>query len=208
MPPGFRRRAPALILALLFLPFVPGSLQGQIGVHGGWVSSSVDVEGAAEEESLNGLNLGASYTFALSPLVGLEVGGDYTEKGGIARDPAGALALDFAYLEIPVLFRLGTELAPGVGVHGRAGPVISVEISCDAELAAPGEGVATGPCSNTESVDIGAALGGGISVRVADGIALTGDVLYNLGLRSASEVGDTRNRALLVQGGLRLTPGG
>jgi hypothetical protein len=95
---------------------------------------------SASKGSKTGIGFGAYYCLALSPTLGLQIEGQYMNRG-VAFDLSGPSAdaeakLKLNYFEIPVLLRL----SPGPGMDGRlvflAGPVFGFNSTADFEVEA------------------------------------------------------------------------
>jgi hypothetical protein len=120
------------------------------------------------------------------------------------------LAGTVALLTLALVFPTGGRLRPRL----YAGPSLALELGCGWSLdersviisggtvIGSEESESTGGCVDediqTEAIDIGILLGGGLDIRIGGG-ALTADVRYNLGLIDIDESDATsRNRAFQV----------
>jgi Outer membrane protein beta-barrel domain len=159
-----------------------------------------------------GVNIGGAVTIPMSENLGLLLGATYSQKGAAPPVDLGAnLVLALDYLEIPALLEFMIPSSGMVGAHVLAGPVIGLELSCDATGSAGGFEVSVG-CdqlgANTKTFDLGAAAGFGVDVQATERVTLTLDLLYDLGLVSIQDGLDVKNRAFTIQAGLGIPIGG
>jgi outer membrane protein with beta-barrel domain len=209
MPP---RRSP-LYLLLLALPAAltaqtlppRSSLRPAVGAEVGYSRSDLGGSDAQRVESRQGALTGVYLQMPLKPRVFLRTEILFALKGGrtqAAVDSGGTRDLDIglAYIEIPVLLRVGTT-------RGRfrpmvfGGPAPSLQIGCDLQVIDPNTPIRA-TCSQTDvppfrQFDIGLVAGGGLEIRWPQS-ALALEARYTAGLRSVLQGVDVRNRAFGV----------
>lgn len=208
----------SLVSALVALVVLAPSAAGQgldIGAEAGINVSDLTVEddeGNTETETRTGLRVGAVLRWGFSPLLGLQTGGYYSEKGATAVEAGTDLGIDLAYVEVPLLLTVSIPTGPSpLTPRLYAGPQVAFETSC--ELAgssgpfsvssscedAVDEGIGLDPAST----DLSVVLGGGLDLSAGPG-ALTVDARYDLGLSDINEFEGTeglKNRAFSVSAG-------
>ena len=114
-------------------------------------------------------------------------------KGAKGED-SGTDGLKLDYLEVPLLFRLQLDVGTGVTPHVYAGPYLGYQISSKVE------GI-SGDCDDvpgvsTKTVDVGGAVGGGLSFDVGGALLTTG-VRYSFGVSKVADfdIGNVRESA-------------
>lgn len=154
---------------------------------------------------------GASLEIPLHDWFRVHAGPAYSQKGwGISSESVNT---DIDYLELSVLGGVPLALDDRATLHFLLGSTIGFMVSCsitqrdetedcDAEDLGP------------KSTDFGAALGARVEIGVSDSIALTGGLLYNLGITNLFQEEELdydvefRNRVLMIQAGITVALGG
>ena len=213
------RRIGKGLLVLCILTMVPNGIACQmtIGVRGGFTSATVTGDDLTDTSRRSGITIGGSVGLGLGGWFSLDVGAAYTQKGVDWIDGGTDLSIDFGYLEFPVLARFTVPTVGSMTSHVSIGPVFALEAGCEVE-GTQVELSITVDCDDplldgdldTNSFDVGALVGAGVSIGVGNQTRLSIDAMYNFGLRSidAGEAIDrNRNRAFMVTWGLSFTIG-
>lgn len=154
---------------------------------------------SASKGSKTGIGFGAYYCLSLSPRLGLQIEGQYMNRG-VAFDLSGPSAsaeakLKLNYYEIPVLLRL----SPGPGMDGRlvllAGPVFGFNSTADFEVEAGGSSATTDMSDNIKSTTFGALIGVGFNVAMGETSAFLVQARYYLGLASTLDDPDLSSKS-------------
>lgn len=201
------RRMLALSAAAILLVPAAVAAQSAVGVHGGMTLSSISVESdeVAGFESKAGIVFGALVQFPIGETFALQLGLNYTEKGGDASGTEEGFGLDLVYLEVPVLAVWRSSGATGVRL--MAGPVVSFRFSCRQRGVGGVDGSLDCAANSfvTNSNDYGFQVGGGVISDVGESVSLFVDASYNYGFtnwRADAGLGDTaRNRTALLTAG-------
>lgn len=201
------KRLAALVMLGLSALAAPASAQHAVTLSAGGGWSTFGGDDAPGAQGISGLVLGAAYTLGVTETLSLQFGAQYVEKGSETVDQGFGLAVETAYVEVPVLVRVSIPAASHLAVHVDAGPVAGFEESCTVVLFGMGL-TGSEDCVDTESVDVGLLGGIGVHYTLSEGIGLVFDARYNLGLRSIDVEGDVKNRALLLQAGIAFFLGG
>jgi hypothetical protein len=172
-----------------------------VGVRGGYNNTTLSVEedGVALEDfnSRSGFHGGVDLALAFSPMFGVEVGGQYSQKGAKAATEDFTLKID--YIDVPVVFAVNVPTNSQISPRLFAGGVASFEASC--KLAS---GSASADCTDQ---DIGARkstyfsgiFGAGIAVAAGPGsFIVQGD--YQLGLTNVSDEDGVDAKVNVIQG--------
>lgn len=194
-----------LVLATALIFSVQAGAQSNegpiIGLHLGASMATLASDDIDDLSSRVGLKAGASATFPLSGNLGVQTGLDYTEKGTKLADSDFDEALAIDYVEVPVMLRYAVPVAGNVSPHLVVGPAFAFQIGCEFTEEFQGQSESF-DCEDEgldiASFDVGVMAGAGISYAVSGAIAVTLDVLYNLGLMNidaADDPVDATNRA-------------
>lgn len=215
------RTCAVVLLVGLLLP-APASAQvrgRQLGFRAGVVVAHLSSDEIVDPESRTGFTFGAFLGLPLSSVVSLEPGLSYAQKGAKYSEDDFSVTLQLDYVEIPFLLRFDLPSSGSVGAHVRAGPVVSLETSCSVKASAPQASLSFDCDANeldedaieTKSLDLGALVGGGLTLAVASRVDLLLDVSYDFGLTDINDSGstnDVKNRALTVTVGVAFPIGG
>jgi hypothetical protein len=196
------------VVATLALPS-KGWSQTVVSLRGGINVANVDGDDVlVNPDSRVGLNFGGSVAFPLTDIVGVHLGAIYSQKGAKLdveeEDAEATVALD--YIEIPMLLTLTIPSNGPLGSRIYLGPAVAFEVGCELRGSEGGLDISL-DCDetdiDTETFDIGAVGGAGLSWEASESFLLSLDLFYNLGLTSiAAEEGDAKNRTFSVQAGV------
>lgn len=196
--------------------FVVSTAQAQtiLSVRAGASIATLGGDDVTDAESRTGMNVGAALTFGVSDNLGVHVGAGYAQKGATSTADGVDATFKLDYIEVPVLLALGIPTTGSISPRFFLGPAISVEAGCEIEGTDQGVTV-TADCSDfgapVKSIDIGAMGGAGLSIDTGGSLAVTLDVLYNLGLSTIDDTSnpdDVKNRAWSILAGVSLPVGG
>jgi hypothetical protein len=182
------------------------SLQAGVSLGSQWAFSE-------EPQSASyriGLRAGLSTVLQASPMVGMQLGLAYVQKGGTESPLAGidhTLRID--YLEVPLLLRLAIP-SSRASPQFVLGPTVSFATSCSSTRRGGSTALyyGTDPASldceseGVGSVDFGATGGLGLDLRTSRRATITADVLYYVGFRSAGVFSKLKAWSLLLGVGL------
>ena len=172
-----------------------------------------------EEEPRAGVTVGASLTLPVSPRIGVEFWGAFTQRGAtISIFQLAEISYRLNYVQLSAMGKATVPvIADRVSIHLFAGPATALETSCEGTVTSVLQPIVSvdecdGDRLNTPSkrLDFGVVGGVGTHFELADRIGLSLDLLYTLGLRSTydGELDRTaRNRDVTVQAGLVLPIG-
>jgi hypothetical protein len=207
------RRFVSVVLGASLCVFVATTAQAQIalGIRGGYNSSTatVKVDDVKQEglTSRSGFHGGVDLAFMASPIVGVEVGGLYSQKGlGFEAEDA-KIKLD--YIDIPLVVAINVPTNSQITPRLFLGGVGSIEISCKASA-----GDVSVDCTDEEigarkSFYFSAIGGAGIAVAAGPGTFLI-QADYQLGLTNISdeEGVSVKGHAIQASVGYRFPVGG
>jgi opacity protein-like surface antigen len=193
-------------IACLALAMVPAISAAQtsttFGVKGGLTSATVTVEDSDESfKQLLGAVAGVFFGLNVTDNLALQVEGLVSQRG--ARSNAGGsvdTTYRLAYLDVPVLARLGSTNTNGTHFHVFTGPQFSVLIN--AKQSTEGVSGSIDFKDELKSSDLGWTIGAGVEQG-----NLSLDARYTLGLvniNASPSDGVTKSRAFAVMVGFRL----
>lgn len=156
-------------------------LEAEVG--GDWTSST---------SSLTGLGLGVYYLHNLSPTFGLQLEGQYIQRGG-GFDLEGTNLLDIgsldmevgfnlSYIEFPLLVRYKGSPTAKVRPVLLGGPVVGFKVGSTMELSANGQSSSQDLPGGVNSMTFGLLAGAGLAIDVGQTTALVIQGRYYLGL--------------------------
>jgi hypothetical protein len=199
-------RVPGIAVMALALAIVPVSAQRVLGLHAGVSVATLSGTDITNASSRAGLSLGASLTFPVAHVLGIQVGANFVQKGAKESIPGvgtGTFAID--YIEVPVLLRVGIPSGSPFGAHLFIGPSFSFQTKCSVSASSGGVS-ASADCNSIgtdmKTYDIGTLGGVGLSLGLPGKLDISVDALYNLGLSSIVKNVDAKNRALTIQAGV------
>ena len=217
-----RFATPLLAIILLLLTWTPAFGQVSLAVTGGLNIASMDIstddDFVLDLQSVTRLSIGLAANIAASESWGLQLGGNYSQKGGrfdVSEQGVSAEArVEADYLEFTVLGRAQFPVSGDrVSAHLLAGPALALESSCQLT------GKATGPDGSTFEItedcneargldrstyDLGLAGGGGLEIKLLDTLGMSFGLLYTYGLLDLdkSDSDFMKQRALTLRAGL------
>ena len=208
------RRLTGVMLGSILSLALASTVQAQValGIRGGYNSSKITVkaDGTSIEtglKSLSGFHAGADLAFAFSPMLGIEVGGAYSQKGASEDGGDGKVAFDV--VDVPVLLAVSIPTEGSVTPRLFAGGVGSFKVSCKIK-----EGGASADCSDADvgapkSFYISLLFGAGVGFAAGPG-SLVLDVGYQLGLTNIidDEIETVRVNVIQASLGYRFPIGG
>ncbi|MBC7898072.1 MAG: PorT family protein [Cytophagaceae bacterium] len=208
MWPSRRLFAGALGAVALFSIPSKSQAQAQISAIAGATFSTL--RGIDGLDSRTGLIGGLSIVLPSSGLIAFQPEILLVSKGAKGEN-SGPDGLKLNYIEVPLLFRLQLDVGTGVTPHLYAGPYLGYQISCKVE------GIDTDcedvPGVSTKTVDLGGAVGGGLSFDVGGALLTTG-VRYSFGVSKVADfdIGNVResakNGSFALYAGLGIRLGG
>jgi hypothetical protein len=188
------------VMALFLVISIPDPTPAQqlsVGARGGYVSSTLDWDGAERVETNWNPNfhIGAVSRLQLHRNFALQLEVWYAEKSSGARllELNAEGDIELSYLEIPLLAQARVPLGPDSRVtpHLFAGPSVAFELDCGVSLIIDGE-LVNADCDapdiqverRTAAVDL--VFGAGIDIQAGPGAILL-DAMYDLGLTNLND---------------------
>ncbi len=175
------------------------NMGGDMDAIGDDLADEIGGSWSAAKGSKTGIGFGGYYCLSLSPTLGLQIEGQYMNRG-VAFDlsgpgVSGEAKLKLNYFEIPVLLRL----SPGPGMDGRlvilAGPVFGFNSTADFEVESGGLSGTTDMSDDIKSTTFGALLGIGFNVAMGETSAFLVQARYYLGLANALDDPDLSSKS-------------
>jgi hypothetical protein len=179
-----------------------------MGVTLGLNSSTLSGDNEGDVSRRTGVIGGIFVVIPATPMFSVQPELLFTMKGAKSSEEGITGTLKLNYLEIPVLGRLDMSASGGVKPFVYAGPAISFNLSCTAEVSGSGVNI-SGDCEDEETgesvkkVDYSGVIGGGLAFDVS-GRAFTIGARYTHGFASLAENGDIKNRTLSLLVSLEL----
>jgi len=170
----------------------------RVGVTVGINSSTLSGDNAGETSRRTGFIGGAFVVIPATPAFSFQPELLFTMKGAKTSEQGITGTLKLNYLEIPVLGRFDIPVASGVKPFVYAGPAISFNLSCTAQVSGSGINI-SGDCEDEDTgesvkkVDYSGVIGGGFAFGVS-GHTVTIGARYTHGFASIGENGDAKNR--------------
>ena len=207
------RRFVSVVLGASLCVFVATTAQAQIalGIRGGYNSSSVTIkENDVKIEgfkSRSGFHGGVDLAFAVSPMVGVEIGGFYSQKGFGEESTDATAKLD--YIDIPLVVAINVPTNSQITPRIFLGGVGSIEMSCKLSLAGTSVDCTDEDFGARKSFYFSAIGGAGIAVAAGPGTFLIQGA-YQLGLTNISdeEGVSAKGNAIQASVGYRFPVGG
>lgn len=197
--------------AALLLPLLAASLAAQqwsVGALGGANSSNPGGKDATALKSRIGVAGGAQVVGTLGDNLALEVDALYSMKGAKQQQQGATADVKLAYLELPLLLRVGSNTGGTIRPFAMVGASAGFRLSCSVTERAMGQS-GSADCSEVadfRSFDASLIAGVGVDADLGSGIA-TLAVRYGHGLTSILQDAEVRNRATTILAGWRLPLG-
>lgn len=189
----------ASLVLVVALPAAAAAQSLTLGVKGGVNSATIQSDSSPDIGSrwgaVGGLFLGARIT----DMVGLQVEGLFSQRGGIDETPGSDVKFLVNYIDVPVMLKLGRASDDGIGFHALAGAQASYKLK--AEASSELLGVTVDLDDELEDLDLSAVFGVGVEKG-----RFSLDALYVLGLSNiaTTQGEDAKNRTIRVMVGVRL----
>lgn len=199
-------------VASIAIPSASHAQGGRIGVIGGVNYATLrgldDVELDKRTGSMGGLSLvlplGSTFALQTEALV---------VTAGARPNSGTGNGISLTYAQVPLLLRLSPGSGLPIAPHMYAGPYFGLRIRCQIDTG-PGDSDCDDVGSvNTETVDVGGIVGGGLDFDVG-GVVLTAGARYGFGVSKVAEF-DTgtvresaRNGSFSIYAGLAIRFGG
>lgn len=213
-----RRFTSVLLGVSLCLVLATGvQAQAAIGIRAGVNSASLSIEedGVAVEDfsSRFGFHGGVDLALMFGDMFGIEIGGQYSQKGAKAEEAGATLKLKVDYIDAPVVFAINVPTNSQIVPRIFAGGVASFEASC--KISGEIDGVsASQDCSDEDigarkSVYFSGIFGAGVAFAAGPGSFVVQGA-YQIGLTNISDEDGVDAKANVVQGsvGYRFPIGG
>lgn len=188
----------ALLTGFLFVSASEAQAQTTFGVRGGIsvANASLDVGQDFDKSNRTGYVGGVFLDWASSGLFGFQVAAQYVQKGVELDINSVKSDFDLAYLEVPIVAKLGLPLGP-IRPSVFGGAALGFKTACeDAAGDDCGESVKGTEWSGVAGADLAIYIGG---------ISLWADARYHFGLNNISKdtlIQEAKNRNWTLQVGL------
>lgn len=190
--------------AALIAPSVASAQGLDIGAKAGVNIAKLDVEGVSGEAARTA---GAAGVF-----LAFHVTGGFTFQPeilasfrGVSGEGTSLNRIEFAYLEIPVLFRVSLPVSRAIRPTVFAGPSLSFELSCTVNDGPDCDDEALGAnLFDAKSTELGVTVGGGVDINLGRAF-LTLEGRYGMGLTNLQNQADApavKNRTFSLMAGL------
>ena len=186
-----RRAFIALLIALSWCLASDVFAQGfELGIHAGVNVAGTPTFSTIASEARNGIILGGSASFEISPPFRLQVEAQYVQRGieftnsSVTGAPTDIYQLN--YLEVPVNIRMG--FGSRFRVYGLAGTNIGTLLSATRQINhTDGASEEFDEKEEISSTNIGLELGGGMSYGITSKMAVVADARYTFGLNEVQQ---------------------
>lgn len=188
----------ALLTGFLFVNAYDAQAQTTFGVRGGIsvANASLDVGQDFDKSNRTGYVGGVFLDWASSGLFGFQVAAQYVQKGVELDINSVKSDFDLAYLEVPIVAKLGLPVGP-IRPSVFGGAALGFKTACeDASGDDCGENVKGTEWSGVAGADLAIYIGG---------ISLWADARYHFGLSNISKdalIQEAKNRNWTLQVGL------
>ena len=152
-----------------------------LGVKAGLAMENLDIDEVDDTSMKMGFMGGGMLGYDVSNQFGFRLEALYVNKGAEINDPAGAFDINYDFIEVPLLFVMHMTPDAAAVLDLFAGPTLAFNISAEADDVDISE--------NTESFELGAAIGVGIEYKLTS-MSILGDVRYSLGATDLASVDD------------------
>ena len=176
----------ALALAALVSASDAFAQRFYLGVKAGVAMEDLDVDTIDDTSMRTGFMGGGFLGYDVSDQFGFRLEALYVNKGAELNDPNGAFDVNYDFIEVPLLFVLHMTPQSAAMIDLFAGPTLAFNISAETD-----DGSATVDISDqTESFEIGAAIGVGIEYKLSS-MSILGDLRYSLGATDLADIEDS-----------------
>lgn len=190
-----------------------------VGLEGGFGGTDLGGGGGMiPPDSLNGWMGGLVARYNVSPVLGIQSGVYWVERGGTREDELSSTRVDLTYVDVPLLLTLSVPTGSGIRPRLYAGGSAGFEQSCEVTASYLGDQYFSGECGENPDVplsfdrpgvDLGIVLGGGLDLGAGPG-AFTLSARYRSGQSSLGSLPDSsleelRNRGLQFTAGYGLS---
>jgi len=167
-----------------------------------------------EFESIRRGSLGVTATVGLHRHLGIELGGAFSQKGGLALAEEGGLTLHMTYWELSAMVRATLPLAQDrIRPYLAAGPAMASAMrdACNLKFAVPQGGWLVRSCGLEDFRDrnFGVAGGAGLELQLSRSMGITLGAVHTHGLtnivhgaEAGRAVGELKHRTTTLRGGL------
>ena len=149
-----------------------------------------------------GIKVGASATIPIQERFGLQLGGNYVQKGFVNNESDATLNFDYIELSGLSIVKL---VPPGgsASIYMLAGPAVAYNLKCQYV----DDWVNEEDCKDEiKDLDLGITGGIGTEIAISERMIFSVELLYTLGLLSLSEnevdTYDIKNRSITLQVGI------
>ena len=207
------RRFTSVLLGVSLSLVLATAAQAQIalGIRGGYNSSSVTLKfDDVKQEGLksrSGFHAGADVSFMVSPMIGIELGGLYSQKG-FKEDVTDGATLKLDYIDVPLVVAVTVPTNSQIMPRIFAGGVGSFEMSCKISDASTSVDCTDDDFTRKKSY-FSAIFGAGVAVAAGPGSFLV-QADYQLGLTNIADEEGVSAKGNVIQGsvGYRFPIGG
>ena len=196
------------VMALVAMNF-PTSTFGQttIAIQGGLSRTTASGSDAENADARIGIALGASATIPIQDKFGLQLGGNYVQKGVKTEDEGLEGKLNIDYIELSGLGVVNlTPSESQASVYMLVGPSVAFNTKCEGSVSgtmlSESINIASDCGEETKSFDLGITGGIGTEMAVSEQMTFSVDLLYTLGLLSVFSDAEGKNRALILRAGI------
>lgn len=205
------RRIVYAATAVVLFPLLASPLAAQqwsIGVLGGANRSTAVGSDADGFNARIGVAGGAQVVRTLGGNLALEVNALYSMKGAKQEGQGSTADVRLAYLELPLLLRVGSNSRGTIRPFATVGASAGFQLSCTVQATAMGMS-GSADCDEVadfRSFDATLIGGAGIDASLGPGI-MTLAVRYGHGMQSIVNEAEVRNRAFTILAGWRMPLG-
>lgn len=199
-------------LSLIVLAFTARTVQAQLvvnslpparfGVTAGLNRTTFDGEGLGPTDHRTGFVGGGVLVTPFTPDFSTQLELLYAMKGmkSLASNRTDYALFKLSYLEVPVMVRGDLPLSSAVKPFAFTGPALDFKLSCSSDEVVGGNVTNSFDCDQIpglklRTMDVGWVLGGGLGFDYHNRRISLG-ARYELGLRTLSDGGTSKNRAL------------
>ncbi len=188
----------------LALPVVAEAQGGRFGIIGGVNFATLRGLDDVDLERRTGSMGGLSLVLPLGSTFALQTEALLVTAGAQAASNDGGISLTYA--QVPVLLRLSPAAGSPISPHVYAGPYFGMRIRCQIDTGSTSSDCDDVGDVNTETVDIGGIVGGGLDFSLG-GLVLTGGARYGFGVSKVAEFGTGAAREAAKNGSFSVYAG-